>query len=388
MVNIHIRELLEGSDGVAGIPSKHPTRGNSAGDLVIAIGGPNGVDVVAYELEGNASPATGLPDTIASLDGATQANSIARGLPQNVPPGITIQAATLPTGWTLKSSVGFAWEWLTTFYEFMNDPVGLYYDGKLYSVSELHTRSYDYTGDNTVEQLDDMPTPSVNTDASLMAWAARASGYLHMLGNGDAAGATNEHFMLDCTLETWAAKAVLPAARKYGAAFELGGKVYFAGGKDSSDVDTLDVYEYDPTGNSWSTMATTCPAAFLRGTQIRIPGETTWAYIATDVGLYRYRRDTDTWDLVHATAVADNHSTLSWYDPIEDEIWIVTGSQAHVVDPATQTYRLVSSIGLTWSPGSSAFWDMGNAMVLFNDYGKRRRITMGIQRYYSVVVKD
>jgi PKD repeat protein/N-acetylneuraminic acid mutarotase len=76
----------------------------------------------------------------------------------------------------------------------------------------------------------------------------------------------NKTFIYDTAADAWTQGANLPTARYYGAAAEVGGKIYVIGGgklQSDSSVSLTACEIYDPAANSWTT-GTALPAA-LRG---------------------------------------------------------------------------------------------------------------------------
>lgn len=77
-------------------------------------------------------------------------------------------------------------------------------------------------------------------------------------GTGTSASAKDTLFRYDPTANTWSTLASMPAARTQGALVAVGSKLYYLGGVDSSGVTQPTVYIFDTAAGTW----TTGPALF------------------------------------------------------------------------------------------------------------------------------
>jgi hypothetical protein len=120
----------------------------------------------------------------------------------------------------------------------------------------------------------------------------------------------------DIDTDTWnTARAAIPSHRRYPAFAVFGGKLYVAGGFNSSFAAQSQLYEYDPIGNSWATK-TAMPGVKGRATAAATP---TGLIVAAgqsspsvyDAAIYEWTAGSNTWATKTATASASFHDYAS-----------------------------------------------------------------------------
>ena len=392
MKGLHFKELYEGMQGAESIPSTHPTLGARDGDRVLVLGGASGEDILSYNLAQDDTPATSIPDTIASSDGLAQLTKVSRGYKKTIMPGIDIDCDNVPAGWALAVEGPLTITDLARYEKYETDrPVAVYFNGVMYFATERKTFGYDFLGDNQITDYDDMPTPSINTDAAYLATAVRFDdGWLHQMGNGSSAGATDEHFAFDCTAKAWSTLEPMPLARRKGIGFsahDIDGKIYFAGGEDSSNVDQFNVFAYDPVADDWETKGNT-PWSFTRGCRVIVPTEPDWVYLITlEGGLCRYKPSTDSWEQISDQVNTSNYNgTIAFHDAVTNNIVIVFSDDIYTLNLDTTTRTIYNNV-MPYSPGAVGACDLGNGRFLFVSDYKEDIVSIFTYRDYLKIVK-
>jgi N-acetylneuraminic acid mutarotase len=83
------------------------------------------------------------------------------------------------------------------------------------------------------------------------------NGYIHVIGGGEPAGATDIHIRYNPATDTWDSLAFLPYIAQQPAGAVVNGKIHFCGGGYPTSGQRLDLhYYYDPDSNAWYPAAT------------------------------------------------------------------------------------------------------------------------------------
>lgn len=390
MGGLHIKTLFEGINGVASMPSKHPILGNLDGDFSLVIGGPSGEDTALYRADADGTPVTDLPTSIAHTDDLTQSNLLAKGLPRNLMPGAWFKAGILPAGWVLLEEGPPIINTINGHSQTVSAPIGFVFNDKFYFEYAGVTLECPINTTEEIQRLPDMPARQVNTNTTFMAWAADIdSGKLHIMGNGNAAGGTNEHFLFDANTKTWTTLAALPALRRLGvgfSAYPMNSKVYYVSGTDESSVYDREVYAYDYVGDSWLQVADV-PHDVTGGTQVVVPGSE-WVYLVTDVGILKYHPVSDVWSNGYLGSTGVTSYNPAFYDSITNSIVVLTSNDLKVFDLDLDTYEQVDNV-LPRSIGNSAFYDYGKGrIVLMDGTYSNETVEMLIYRSYLKIGKE
>ena len=126
---------------------------------------------------------------------------------------------------------------------------GAYWNGKIYAPGG-------YTGAHITENaIYDIATDTWSTGAPLPAaqsgQQAAFNGKIYNIGGNP--GPQTTVTIYDIATDTWSTGAAMPVATTYGRAITVGSYIYYVGG--IATVTTNAVYRYDPTANTWATMA-------------------------------------------------------------------------------------------------------------------------------------
>ena len=143
---------------------------------------------------------------------------------------------------------------------------------------------------------------------------------------------------------SWAAGADLPGpgVRFAGVFFPANGKFYAMGGRDATDVEFTNPFEYDPVTNTWTTKSATYPDAFTNNMACSVL--------------------TDSWNGLSSTAWAvpislsqTGTGRVFRYDPIADVITTVAGADWPPGDSSILPggFSVFSTISSTFSAGST-----------------------------------
>ena len=128
----------------------------------------------------------------------------------------------------------------------------------------------------------------------------------------------NDVYEYDPSADSWSSVAALPDALSFHAAASVDGKLYSIGGIDSDGNEVNDVYEYDPSADSWSSVAVLPDAlrqhaaASVDGKLYSIGGFDSDSNAVNDV--YEYDPSADSWSSVAVLPDALRHNAAASVD--------------------------------------------------------------------------
>ncbi len=176
-------------------------------------------------------------------------------------------------------------------------------------------------------------------------------GLLYSFGGKTTSAVSTSSYTYDPGSNTWTPIASLPSARVFASAVTDGTYIYILGGADSNNGPTSTLWRYDPTTNSYLTLApfTTATsgqgAAYLNGSIYRIAGEIDPTQGTSTNTVEAYTIATNTW-----APVANYPQQLFGLAVLPLNGYIYTAGGDEYLGPVNKTYR--------FDPGSNT-WDDG-----------------------------